>query len=356
MVLHALRRLPRDPRNLGAVIFLGTPILNFTEGWNTEILTRWTPMAVYLLALAVAFLFHPTGAWWWVKLAYTISVGLVTFVEAGRLFIKNPTEPHKRTSLYGSGRPYAYAFACDEAVGGLIRTDSTMRQPRKLFEQFMARAAPGTHAVAPSRPYSQYTFTNTWPVLTLRGLPNLIRQRNALSLLFLPVRLWLICVCALAVIPECLILAAHVLPRAVSTLRSRVSRWFLEVPGALIAGRVMRSAAVGADKSKFLGISRLPPEVQQLESISPELEERMNDITKELTASIGSALHSGLGIATIDDLKASVLAHFSDPRLAHSQYSREQEIIEKVASRVASARRGGSQANIAVGDSKPTAQ
>jgi hypothetical protein len=141
--------------------------------------------------------------------------------------------------------------------------------------------------------------------------------------------------CIFALIPESLILVAYWLPRAWSSVRSKVSRWLLEGPGAIVAGRVIQDSAVGADQGRLLGISHVPPEVQQLEAISPELNDRMSAVARQFTGALGEALHAGLTLSPEDELKRNVLAHLSDPRLAHSQYYQEQEIIEKAAARIA---------------------
>lgn len=336
VVLHALKNLPSDPKNLGAVIFLGTPFLDFGEQRERKLLyTRRFPLALHLLVFGFSCWGVIASRFHWLAVGCLAVTGLAAFIEAGRVFLKDPLEKRKRSSLYGSGRPYAFAFVSDEAVGGLTQTVNVMGRPRKFVAQFMERSGAGSFAVAPTRPYNQYRFTETWPMLTLKNLDRKGSSGGKRSLLFLPFVILMVLTCIFALIAESLIYLAYWLPRAWSSARSKVSRWFLEGPGAIVAGRVIRDAAVGADQGHLLGISQFPPEVQQLEPISAELNERMSAVARQFTGSLGEALHAGLTLGPEDELKRNVLAHFSDPRLAHSQYYQEQEIIERAAARIA---------------------
>lgn len=340
VVLRALEDLPRDPENLGAVIFLGTPFLDFGEQRELKLLfTRRFPLAMHMLAfgsscwLLIASRFHLLA------LGCLTVTGLAALSEAVRLFLKNPLEKKKRNSLYGSGRPFSFAFASDEAVGGLIQTVKTMEQPQKFVAQFMEHGATRGIAVAPARSYSQYMFKDTWPMLTLKGFNWKGPSSGARSPLLLPLRILTALVAIFALIPESMIFIANRLPRAWSLVRSKISRWLLEGPGAIVAGRVIRDSSVGADQGRLMGISHLPPEVQQLEPISAELDDRMSAVARQFTGAVGEAFHATLTLAPGDELKRNVLAHLSEPTLAHSQYYREQEIIEKTAARIAEASR-----------------
>jgi hypothetical protein len=336
VVLRALKDLPRDPKHLGSVIFLGTPFLDFGEQREGKLLfTRRFPLALHLLAFGLSCWAIIASRFHWLALGCAAVTGLAAFVEAGRVFLKDPLQKRNRSSLYGSGRPYAFAFASDEAVAGLTQTVNIMGKPRKFVAQFMERDVAGGFAVAPSRAYSKYTFTNTWPMLTLKGFDWKGPWSGVQTLLSLPFRILVLLVSIFALIPESLILVAYWLPRAWSSVRSKISRWLLEGPGAIVAGRVIRDSAVGADQGRLVGISHLPPEVQQLELISAELNDRMSGIARQFTGALGEALHAGLTLGPEEEIKRNVLAHLSDPRLAHSQYYQEQEIIQKAAARIA---------------------
>lgn len=340
VVLRALKDLPQDPKNLGAVIFLGTPYLDFGEERERKLLfVRRFPLAVHALAFGASCWASIASHFRLLALGCVAVTGLAAFSEAARVFLKDPLEKRIRHSLYGSGRPCAFVFASDEAVGGLTQTVRTMAQPRKFVAQFMEPGAARGVAVAPARSYSQYRFTDTWPMLTLKGFNWRGPATGARALLLLPFRILTALAAVFALIPESMIVIANWLPRAWSLVRSKISRWLLEGPGAIVAGRVIRDSSVGADQGPLVGISHLPPEVQQLEPISAELDDRMSAVARQFTNSVGEAFHATLTFAPEDELKRNVLAHLSEPTLAHSQYYREPEIIQKVAARIAEASR-----------------
>jgi hypothetical protein len=259
--------------------------------------------------------------------------------------LKDPLEKKTRGSLYGSGRAYAFAFASDEAVGGLIQTVKVMAQPRRFVAQFMERGVMRDFAVTPAPSYSQYTFTNTWPMLTPKGFDWKGPSSGARAALLLPFRILMVLVSIFALIPESMIVVAEWLPRAWSLVQAKSSRWLLEGRGATVAARVIRDSTVGADQGRLVGISHLPPEVQQLEPISAELDDRMSAVARQFTGAVGEAFHATLTLAPEDELERNILAHLSEPRLAHSQYYQEREIIEKAAARIAAASRATADTN-----------
>jgi hypothetical protein len=261
-------------------------------------------------------------------------LGLAFFLEAGRVLFKEPLETRRRASLYGTGHPYAFAFAHDEAIGGLTRTLSIMASPRKFVAQLLGSRTARSFAVPPSNPYSRYSFKDSWPYLTLKGVAT--GSPDSSSPFLWPVRMAIGFTAGLALIPECMILACDTVPHIFSAIGARVMRWLMQAPGAIVMGRVMRNAAVGADKGTFKRISPLPPEVERLEPISPALEEKVRILGQELAIRVGDTIYSNLIPEPIDALRATALAHPTDPRLAHSQYYREPEIIEKVAERIVS--------------------
>lgn len=345
VVLRALKVLPRDPKNLGTVIFLGTPFLDFGEHRELKLLfTRRFPLALHLLAFGLSWWAVIATRFHWLALGCAAVTGLAAFFEAGRVFFKDPLEKRNRSSLYGSGRPHAFAFASDEAVGGLTQTVNIMGQPRKYVAQLMDRGVSRGFAVAPTRSYSEYTFTDTWPMLTLKSSIWDV-TRSGVQAVALPFRILMVLVSIFGLIPESLILFAHWLPRAWSSVQAKISRWLLEGPGAIVAGRVIRDSVVGADQGRLQGVSHLPPEVRQLEPISAELNDRMTVVARQFTGALGEGLHAGLTLGPEDELKQNVLAHLADSKLAHSQYYQEQEIIEKAAALIAAVSRAAADAS-----------
>jgi hypothetical protein len=334
VVLRALNFLPRDPKHLGTVVFLGTPFLDFGEHRELKFLFRRRfPLILHLLAFALSLLAVFATRYHWLALGCTLVTGLAAFLEAGRVFFKDPLEKRKRSSLYGSGRPHAFAFASDETIGGLTQTVNIMGQPRKYVAQLDRNVSRG-FAVTPTRSYSEYKFTETWPMLTLKR-DGSNRSWDRQSVLLMPFGILVVLTAIFGLIPEVLILLAHWVPRTWSSVQSKISRWLSREPGAILAGRVVRDSVVGADEGRFQAVSHLPPGVQQLEPISAELNERMSAVAQQFTSAVGDGLHAGLTFGPEDDLKKNVLSYLSDRRLAHSQYYQEQEIIERAAALIA---------------------
>jgi hypothetical protein len=76
VVLHALKNLPGDPRNLGAVIFLDTPFLDFGEQREPKLLfTRRFPLAVHLLAFGFSCWAVIASQFRWLALGCTAVTG-----------------------------------------------------------------------------------------------------------------------------------------------------------------------------------------------------------------------------------------------------------------------------------------
>lgn len=111
VVLHALRSLAIDPKKLGAVIFLGTPVLLFSR------LPPW------LNRSALAMLFYGMGLVGSCAVALFVAESLkasLAFVPIsiaigfGFLLVDQWARPWRQLPIYGSGHALAFEFTYDE--------------------------------------------------------------------------------------------------------------------------------------------------------------------------------------------------------------------------------------------------
>jgi pimeloyl-ACP methyl ester carboxylesterase len=165
VVLHALRSLPENPKKLGAVIFLGTPVLCFSR------LPQWLnrsglAMLLYGGGLVLSFAAHVHGgeslssvlvsegsflfAWfytgeypWFILMA--IGFGVLLLYEW-------LTKPRRVSPIYGSGHAHAFEFVPDEAMKALQLSLAIARRPGDALKQLYSTKAPPEYAVEPPRP------------------------------------------------------------------------------------------------------------------------------------------------------------------------------------------------------------
>jgi hypothetical protein len=337
VVLGALDELARDPRRLGAVVFLGTPVLRFSRAPRVSFhVKRYGPGAVMATFLASS-LWLAIAAGGMVRLmAMIVGVVLVLtlFLEFGGLAINDPLPKRRRSSRYGSGQPYAYVFDSDEAIAGLSRTIQAMAKPRDLIQQLMASRPGRRYVLEPWAPNDEIRLLNTWPTLTLKGMRDTWggRTRNSpRELVFMSV---LVIASVIGVVPYLVIYTWQILAKLRLSLAARFKRWLLEYPGARIMGRVIKGAAVGADQGQFECLARLPPIVESAEVISDELQTKMRSTTRAALAQLGELLGARVFGLSYEDLLATADDSGGSVQLAHSQYYREREIIEGIAKHI----------------------
>ena len=335
VVLGALDALAENPRRLGAVVFLGTPVLKFSSASSLFLrVQRYGPSAAIALGLVASLggLIAAGGALRVAMLVLVAIFALTLLLEFGRLS-KEPLPKRRRSSLYGDGQPYAYTFDSDEAIAGLTRTVDAMKKPRELIEKLMPVSSARKYTLEPWVQKEGIEILNTWPVLTLRGLrhPWQGREHRWGRLAFMPI---LTVVCIIGVAPYSLIFAYQASGRLWTSLTSKFRRWLLNHPGASVMGRVVTGAAVGADQGRFESISSLPPGVEAREVVSEELQTRMRATTRAALASAGEALGAQVFGLSYEDLAAKLAQSDASLQLAHSQYYREPEIIQGIAKHI----------------------
>src|SRR5262249_54534919 len=111
---------------------------------------------------------------------------------------------------------------------------------------------------------------------------------------------------------------------------------FFQFPGAWWMGRVVRNHAFGGPCKKVLSPHELPDkERARSEAISEDLNQKMNDLARATAAQAGEALYSALAAGDPIQIKEHVPSRLTDPKLAHCQYYREEEIINRTAELIA---------------------
>ena len=336
VVLGALDALARDPRRLGAVIFLGTPVLNFSAAPRlSRRVQRYGPGALFGAGLLVSawVMISGVGGTRVAAAVLILVFALVLLLEFGRLS-KDPIPKRKRSSLYGSGQPYAYLFDSDEAIAGLTRTVQAMKKPRELIEKLMPVSSVRKYTSEPWVENDGIQLLDTWPILTLSGMRHVWRDRRTSSwtqILWTPI---LAVASTIAVVPYLLIFAWQAFGSLLSALIAKFRRWLIKYPGASVVGRVVTGAAVGADQGSFESVSSLPPGVERRQALSEELQTRMRATTRAALAAVGESLGARVFGLSYEDLAATVAAGDEFVQLAHSQYYREAEIIEGIATHI----------------------
>src|SRR5450631_1931552 len=132
VVLHALRSLTKDPKKLGAVIFLGTPVLCFSR------LPSWlTRSGLAMLLYGTGFVLSIIAAWlggeslssvrlsegsflyaWYEGLPYAW-FSLMTIGFALLFLYEWLTRSRRLSPIYGRGHSHAFEFVPDEAMTAL---------------------------------------------------------------------------------------------------------------------------------------------------------------------------------------------------------------------------------------------
>ena len=152
VVLHALRSLPVDPKNLGAVIFLGTPVLCFSRlpPWLNRSALAMLFYGVLLGGSIIASTFDKLR-FQWIALAIAFSLCLR---DEWR------TRPRRQLPIYGAGHAHAFEFAHDEAMEALRLAMGFAQRPKDVLTQLFSSKAPPEFAVDLPRPQFWKAF---WP-------------------------------------------------------------------------------------------------------------------------------------------------------------------------------------------------
>jgi pimeloyl-ACP methyl ester carboxylesterase len=177
VIVNALSTMLLKPCKLGAVIFLGTPVLRFRHSVFDERLFL-IPAYLSVIALAVFEILQPgdTQFFWWMPV-----IIYVTLVLLDELLGPRPPGPRSDAELYEGGRASAFQFDGDEAIFWLRQAEKAMRDPKRLIDQFLEPKAQKEFAFHPT---SAPTSTRQTSVERVRGrLKNWTEPSTALNTL-----------------------------------------------------------------------------------------------------------------------------------------------------------------------------
>ncbi len=369
VILHALRAMSNIPAKLGAVVFMGTPVLSFRH--REELDVRWLALPMYVVALVGivwAYRQWPDNEIIWGTVIVAIVLALIA-----ELFVARPRARRPEAELYGSGYARAFVFDGDEAITSLQAAQEIARDPRRFINQFTQPGPASEPAYRPTqvvRPVFAGLMQNTgayWLLQTLRfpsvpvtflpgsqpfAAPH-ASPRSRLSgwlqsvgefiehvsigfpfkFIFVAV-LWLC-----ATLPLLVMAAAGAVYSGVTWLIGGIVAAVM-VGGARKLGRLalpvlVRKAALGADSGSFVEVADLPPGVVARVPISDELRAQAAEVSRRFGQDTGQVtLHA---IANMDPfaIKSRVTDALTNTSLAHSYYYRATEVKEKIAHLIA---------------------
>lgn len=369
VILHALRAMPDAPAKLGAVIFMGTPVLSFRHRDGLDV--RWLAVPLYVAALAAsiwAYRQWPDNEIIWGTVIVAIVLALIA-----ELFVARPRTRRSEAELYGSGYAQAFVFDGDEAITSLQAAQGIARDPKRFIDQFTQPAPASepaftpTPAVQPDPPGLMQNTGAYWLLRTLQshpapstflpGPPPLaappvrprtrvsgwlqtlveIIEQGSVAFPFKFILMAVLWICA--TLPLLIMAAAGAVYSAVTWLISGIMGAIM-LGGARLLGRLalpvlVRKAALGADSGSFVKVADLPPGVLARVPISAELRAQAADVSHRFGQDTGQVmLHA---IANMDPfaIKSRVTDALTNTSLAHSYYYRATEVKEKIAHLIA---------------------
>jgi pimeloyl-ACP methyl ester carboxylesterase len=398
VVLHALRSLADDPKNLGAVIFLGTPVLLFSlrASWLTRSAVALLFCGVGLVSSIAAAVLGGES-----RLRSVLLVGVFNSLRNSLFFAGEfPTlsilmaigfgslllvewwnRPRRQLPIYGSGHAHAFEFAPDEAMKALQLSLGFAQRPGDVLEQLFSTKAPPEYAVDPPRP--EFRMKGLWsdfkktapflrgrnvqkltailtcifvvlavfselPVVLVANLIYRTKERPYLLNLIELIQKLLVDMFFALELPFGFIFALALMLMFFRLFLSDVFKFawlsiarafqlFLRGPGgAWIMGAVVRNYAVGGQCKMVLRPPELPEkERARRETISDKLNEKMNDLSSKTAAQAGEALYSAFAEGDAMKLKDHIHERLTNPELAHCQYYCEDEIINRIAELIA---------------------
>ena len=362
--MQALRTF--QPNHLGAVIFLGTPYLEFRDN-KPRITPRRVALLVYWLGLGASAL-----AVWREQELVSWSL-LATFVVC--LLLSWPHKPASkkshslrfplpfnvpRSATYGSGVPYAFAFQADEAINLFRHVAKMAKEPRETFNSWFSSskereplirpvqtAGPPTlkdemndlpHAFLLRAIWSKHLGSpvlsapatgDSWGYIETAGmiwtLLNSYPPVQALGIILLVAIYWLV------IAPFLVFAAWRGLLRAVLRLLNSTVRKLSGAIGPCVTSQYLLHKIFGLDTGKFHCFQGFPPEVEASQPVSPELEKKMSELSQLAGGWAGAAFSGSLADADTSHIRTRFEELFDNPGLAHTQYYQEPEIIEAIA-------------------------
>jgi hypothetical protein len=313
------------------------------------------------------------------------------------LSIEFLTKPYRPLSIYGSGHSHAFEFVSDKAMKALQLSLEIARRPADVLKQLYDPQANSAYAVDPPRDgfwkglWSDFRTTAIYRLFKDFERPSTFalatRDKTAaqwLAAVFLIIAGGGALLSALLTLPDSYInihylqqekpylaeIIVHVRSAAKTISNASGSAAFgivllsliviflrrfllvltklaraglawviqrlLQGPGARVMGLVVRNAAFGGQCTQVQGPYQLPEkERARRETISHELNQRMNDLSTHTATRAGQAFYYALSEGDATQLRQHILARLTDPKLAHCQYYCEDEIVNRIADLIA---------------------
>ncbi len=369
VVLQALRKF--QPQRLGAVIFLGTPYLEFRDT-GPRVTPRRVALAVYWLGLgaSAAATWYDQGLVTWLLLGTFVVCILLSLSQKAASKHKQSTGLPwtvnlQRSARYGSGQPFAFVFQADEALNLFRHVAKMAAEPRETFDSWFRFTKEAGPLIPPTRtatkpglgdemnelpharmlralwnrisgsssPLAMGQTTDHWEHSDTAGLiwtlMNSYPPLQAIAILIL------IAVYVLVITPFLIFAVGRGCWRGVLRLFDSVVRTVLWKIGPSVTSQYLLRKTFGLDAGKFHRFQGLPPEVQKPQPISVELETRMSDLSRKAGGWAGAAFSGSLTDPETSHLRNKFEELFDNPGLAHTQYYLESESIDRIANLIA---------------------
>jgi hypothetical protein len=374
VVVQALQSF--QPQHLGAVIFLGTPYLEFRDRKP-----RFTPRRVALMVYWLGLGASAAGVW---RERGILSWSLlVTFVVCLLLsWPRKPASKNKqpfrfpflvnipRSAIYGNGVPYAFAFRADEAINLFRHVAKLAKEPHETFNSWFSSSKESTPFIRPTQTVSRPTLRDEMNELPHAFLLRAIWNKNSASPVpsvpptpdswgysetagliwsllnsYPPVQALgvavLVVIYLLVIVPFLLFAAWREFCSAVVGLLGSWLRKLLWQIGPRVTSQYLLHKTFGLDTGNFHCFQEFPPEVQEPQPISPELEKKMSELAQSAGGWAGSAFSGSLADPETSHIRTRFEELFDNPGLAHTQYYQEPEIIEAIATLITKASTAG---------------
>jgi pimeloyl-ACP methyl ester carboxylesterase len=332
VILNALQEMTDKPQKLGAVVFMGTPPLRFRR-WEFQSV-RWLAIPLYVIGLPVTIeiLRQTTQP--------ALPFALVPFAIAGALAAEiGALWGRRRGDLYGSGRPYAFQFDCDEAINTLILARDAINDPRRFIDQFLLSSPPQPFAVEPTTAPKEHFIDRlgkkSAAYLLMKKIDssiwNWLNNWYTTGIFFLIPLIPILIVATLGAIYSFIGRAIGIITGAIGlALAKRFGR--LALPGLL------RKAVFGEEPGyRFVELLPLPSGVLAYEALSGSLRDEAARASEQFGQGAGQAVMSSLRKMDAFAMKTHLSNALTNAALAHSLYPRAPEVIEKTAKLIAMA-------------------
>ncbi len=382
VILLALRSLKFKPGKLGAVIFMGTPVLRFRHPEDFDV--RWIAFPLYVTALV----FCGWGFTKWGYEAWLITGTIAVFAALlAEIFLVHRRASRSDTELYGSGKPSAFMFEGDEALESLKMAEQIVRKPAPFIRQFTATEIK-EHAFDPVSPSGEDFFSRVEQMVKETGAYRLFNKilhpptlssimakfekappispvtnphvltppsirspslqgtaaiessgplvviENAVPQVKALRQFAAIVVGLMAFLPACLMLFAEMIFKSFRCVLLSIPRFFFWAVikcSPPIISILLRLSVLGADKGKFLKVEELPPGVDKAENVLPALQDELIAVKASLGVNAGKVFLPALIHRDVFSIKTRVENSLSDLAIVHSHYYQSREGRERIA-------------------------